>query len=123
MLAARFFTTLDRADRGSRVPFYLQQTLGGAQTLRGFREMRFRDENLIYLSAEYRWEAAVFLEFAFFYDAGKVVSRRSDYNLRSLEKSSGFGIRLKTPYSVFLRLDVARSREGTRLQFRFGPSF
>lgn len=123
LLAARFFTTVDRADKESRVPFYLQQTLGGGQALRGFREMRFRDENLIYLSAEYRWEAAVFLELAVFYDAGKVVSRRADYGLTGLEKSSGFGIRLKSPYSVFLRLEVSRGREGTRAYLRFGPSF
>jgi hypothetical protein len=123
VLAVRGFTTMDRTSNGARVPFYLMQTLGGGQTLRGFREMRFRGENLLYLSAEYRWEAAVFLEFAAFYDAGKAFRHLSDFDLTGLRKSPGFGARFKTPNAVVLRLDVSRSNEGALLQFRFGPSF
>jgi hypothetical protein len=123
VLAMRAFTTRDRAAEGSRVPFYLMQTLGGGQTLRGFREMRFRGENLMYFSAEYRWEAAIFLEFAAFYDAGKTFRQGSDLDLTGLRKSPGVGARLKTPTAVIVRLDVSRSEEGTLFQFRFAPSF
>ncbi|MDA2930420.1 BamA/TamA family outer membrane protein [Acidobacteria bacterium AH-259-O06] len=123
ILALRFFTSLDDADPGSRVPFYLQNTVGGNETLRGFSEFRFRDSRLIYLSAEYRWEAAPALEFAVFYDAGKVFPESEDFDFKHLEKSIGAGVRFKTAKSVFLRLDVGRSDEGTRIHFRFGPSF
>jgi len=123
ILAARFFTSLDDADAGDQVPFYLQETLGGSDTLRGFREFRFRDTNLLYLSAEYRWEAAPALELAFFYDTGKVFSDRSDFNLEDLKDSFGIGIRLKAPSAVVFRLDVGHGDEGTRVHFKFGSSF
>ncbi len=121
--AFRFTTSLDIDDRGSRVPFYFQRTLGGSEMLRGFREFRFRDRNLVFLSTEYRWEAIPALEFALFYDAGKVFPRRSDFNLDGLQTSFGLGIRVKTRSSVVLRIDMAHSREGNRIYFKFGPAF
>jgi hypothetical protein len=123
VLALRFFTSTDNPDSGSRVPFYLQDTLGGSETLRGFREFRFRDNKLLYMSAEYRWEASPAVELALFYDAGKVFGSTSDFGFRHLEKSVGGGVRFKTPQAVIIRLDAGRSREGTRFFFRFGPSF
>jgi len=78
---------------------------------------------LLYLSAEYRWEASSALELAVFYDTGKVFSRRSDFKFDNLEKSIGGGIRFKTPGAMVLRIDMGRSREGNRYFFKFGPSF
>jgi hypothetical protein len=123
VLALRFWTSVDNAGKGAQVPFYFQRTLGGSETLRGFREFRFRDENLLHLSAEYRWEAAPAVELALFYDAGKVFDSGGDFDLTGLKKSLGLGVRFKTPQGVFLRIDSARSPEGTRVFFRFGPSF
>lgn len=123
ILALRFFASLDEADPGGRVPFYFQNTLGGNETLRGFRQFRFRDSRSLYLSAEYRWEASPAVELVIFYDAGKVFPESEDLDFEHLEKSIGAGIRIKTSNQVFLRLDVGRSDEGTRIHFRFGPSF
>ena len=123
VLALRFLTTLDDPKGGHNVPFYLQETLGGSGLLRGFREFRFRDLNTLYLSAEYRWEAAPAWELAFFYDTGKVFSDRSDFNLKDLKDSYGIGMRFKLPDSVFMRFDAARSDEGTRFYFTFNSSF
>jgi outer membrane protein assembly factor BamA len=123
LLALRFLTSFSEPDGGNTVPFYLLQTLGGGDSLRGFREYRFRDRNLLYLSGEYRWEPVRAVELALFYDAGKVFSRRSDFDFEGLRKSAGFGVRFKTPGSVVLRIDAARSGEGNRLYFKFGPSF
>ncbi len=123
VLALHFFTSLDDVEEGARVPFYLMNTLGGRNTLRGFREFRFRDVNLLYLSAEYRWEAAPAVEFAVFYDAGKVFADRADFDLTGLRKTWGLGVRFKTSRSVVLRLDAGWGDEGGRLYFTFGPSF
>jgi hemolysin activation/secretion protein len=107
-----------------QVPFYLQETLGGDTALRGFRNFRFRDTNLLYLSAEYRWEVPPALEFAIFYDRGKVFADRADWDFTSLEKGFGIGIRAKTLDSLLLRLDFSRSREDTfRVSFKFSRSF
>ena len=79
---------------------------------------------MLFLSAEYRWEASPAFELAFFYDRGKVFSERADFDFSSLEKGFGFGIRLKTLESVLLRIDLARSREDNfRIHFKFGRSF
>ncbi len=123
ILALRLFVSWDDTLEGSSVPFYLQETLGGRETLRGFRQFRFRDSNLLYLSAEYRWEAAPAIEFAFFYDAGKAFPESESFELEQLHKTIGWGVRFKTVKQMVVRLDVGRSDEGTRLQFQFGPSF
>jgi outer membrane translocation and assembly module TamA len=114
---------MDTADQGSEVPFYLMQTLGGTDMLRGFRDFRFRDKNLIYLSAEYRWEAAPAVELAAFYDTGKVASERSDLGFNHLRHGFGAGIRFKTFRRVVLRIDVGHSEEGTFAHIALGPSF
>ena len=118
-----FHTSIDHADRSNRVPFYLQQALGGSQMLRGFDNFRFRDSKLLYLSGEYRWEVKPAMEIAGFFDAGKVFSERQDFNLRNLRTSYGAGFRFKTEGGVVFRVDFARSSEENRIVFRFGPSF
>ena len=123
VLAVRALASADRPASGARVPFYLQEPLGGSRTLRGFRTFRFRGEKLILLQAEYRWEAWPALEFALFADAGRAYGRGEDFAVRGLETDYGFGVRLKTHQAVLARFDVARSREDTRYLLRLGPSF
>ncbi len=71
-----------RRPRARDVPFYFQRTLGGPDDLRGFRQFRFRDRNMLLLQAEYRWEIFTAVDGAIFYDAGKVASRIEDLELR-----------------------------------------
>ena len=123
VLAVRVYTSVDRADEGSVVPFYMHPSLGGGQSLRGFRDFRFRDANLMYLSAEYRWEAAPALEFALFYDTGRAFPEGESFSFRHLRKNVGFGVRLKSSQGVMMRFDIAQGDEGTRLQFKFGHAF
>ena len=122
-MAARFYTSSDFPDAGNEVPFYLMETLGGHVALRGFRDFRFRDRNLILLSTEYRWEATAGVDLAIFYDAGKVFASLADRNFDDLESSYGFGIRGKSMRRVVFRMDIGHSNEGTFLFFAFGPSF
>ena len=88
-IAARVFASRDYADSGAQVPFYLMETLGGSETLRGFRNFRFRDANVLYLSGEYRWEAAAGIDLAVFYDTGKVFPDASDFGLDDLRHTTG----------------------------------
>jgi len=122
-LAVRFLTSFDRPYSGSEVPFHLMESLGGSSSIRGFNEYRFRDRNLLLLSAEYRWDASEFLQMVLFYDAGKVFSRPGDFDFTGLEKGVGGGIRIKSGRTVFLRAELGHSREGNRLHFKLGPSF
>lgn len=115
VLALRGYASTARADSGSRVPFYLQDTLGDSHTLRGFADFRFRGPAVLLLSAEYRWEVIPDLELAIFQDAGTVGDRLSELRLEKLRGDFGAGLRLKRSDSVLFRLDVAHSTEETRV--------
>lgn len=123
VLAVRALASFDRVAEGRRVPFYLQETLGGTRTLRGYDDFRFRGEKLLLLQAEYRWETWPALELALFVDAGRAYGRGEDFELRRLHHDYGIGVRLKTYESVLARIDVARSDEDMRVLLRLGPSF
>jgi hypothetical protein len=107
----------------SRVPFYLQPTLGGADSLRGFRTMRFYDDNSLTATVEYRWQAFSAMEMALFADAGKVFSQHAAWDLRHLESAAGFGMRFLAFHDVFLRLDVGFSNEGYQVWIKFDHIF
>ena len=71
-IALRAWASSSDASEGNTVPFYLQPTLGGSYTLRGFRTFRFRDRSALLLQAEYRWRINEFVTGALFYDTGAV---------------------------------------------------
>ena len=124
VLVLRSVVSLSDPDSGHTIPFYMQKTLGGSNTLRGFREYRFRDENLLLLQAEYRYEIFPALDGAIFFDTGKVAHRRADLDLNGLEKDYGFGFRFGTIQGVFLRVDVAfGSRDGKRYFVKMSHEF
>lgn len=109
---------------GGEVPFYLQETLGGGNTLRGFRDYRFRDRNLLLFQGEYRWEILPAWDAALFYDAGKVGARVSDLDLDDLQSDYGFGFRFGTNRGVFLRIDAGfGTRDGKRYFIKWGHVF
>jgi outer membrane protein assembly factor BamA len=124
VLALRGLLSVSSAEEGQRVPFYLQRTLGGPNDLRGFLRNRFRDNCLLLLQAEYRWEVFTAMDAAIFADWGTVAPRREDLDLDDLERDYGIGVRFGTNNGVFLRIEGAfGSREGGRLVFSFGDVF
>jgi len=123
VISFRAVTSLSDTNPGQSIPFFMMHELGGADSLRGYREFRFRDRNLLVMNLEYQWEAFSGLDMAIFGDAGKVASRRRDINLKDLESDVGFGFRFNSIKSVFLRIDIGFSQEGTRVFFKFGPTF
>jgi len=114
-------TTWKKGDQA--VPFYMLPALGGGSTLRGFSSFRFADRHSLLLQAEWRIIANRFLESSVFYDAGKVAARTSDLDLKHLKSDYGVGVRFHAPLATMLRVDVARSNEGTRLVFAVSPVF
>jgi len=122
VLALRAHISSDNPDPGARVPFYLQENLGGSHTLRGFESFRFRDDTLLLLQAEYRWYPGPAVELALFADAGRVAPRVRDLFER-LEADLGVGLRFKSNRATYFRVDLARSREGSRLLLRFNQGF
>jgi outer membrane protein assembly factor BamA len=111
-LALRAWVSSSDPSDGDSVPFYLQPTLGGSRSLRGFSTFRFRDRSALLLQAEYRWRINEFVTGALFYDTGAVAPRSGHRTARAR-------LRLRParrqPLDRGARMDVAfGGREGTR---------
>jgi hypothetical protein len=125
-------------DAGQVVPFDMMQTLGGKSeirsvhedrlgsdgtdaTLRGYRDLRFRDRNLLLMQAEYRVPLWGPIDATVFADAGKVAPTRSDLDLNDLRKDVGFSLSIMKGWTTWARVDVAfGSGEGTRVFLSLG---
>ena len=114
-------TAWDKDDQ--EIPFYMLPSLGGGSNLRGYSSWRFRDRNSLLLQAEWRIIVNRFVDTAVFYDTGKVAAHARDLDFTGLEHDYGFGARFHTPFATVLRIDVARSTEGTSLVFSTSPVF
>ena len=121
ILAVRAALLGDHAAEGHRVPFFMQESLGGSHTLRGFDSFRFRGERLELYQFEYRWEPAAFWELAVFTEAG--TAAREGEGFGDLHWDYGFGTRFKTYRDVVLRFEIAFSSETTRYYIRSSTSF
>ena len=111
-------------ETGHRVPFYFLPYVGGSDTVRGYDEFRFRDENVLFLNAEYRIKVHQFVQVAPFFDAGEVREDWEDIGPGELKTSYGIGLRAGTDERTFVRIDIGTGgNEGTRVFFKFGPSF
>jgi outer membrane protein assembly factor BamA len=124
VIALRGVATMTDIDDRDAVPYFLQPTLGGGRSLRGYPDFRFRDRHRLLMNAELRWTPARIVDMAIFYDTGKVASRSEDLNFKDLKDSYGIGMRLVGPKGYALRVEVARSLEhATRLIVTAGGGF
>ena len=123
VLALRGRMALSQTDRGQEVPFYLLPTLGGSTALRGFSDYRFRDRDLLLVSAEYRWPIFRTMDGALFYDAGTVAASADALSMRHLHTDYGVGVRVHTTTRTTARVDFARSGEGHRVLLTFTAPF
>lgn len=105
--------------------------LGGARSIRGFREARFLAPTVGLVNLEMR---AKFTDFSFlnqhfslgltsFYDFGTVWDGIREIEFNQLKGAPGIGARLAWNQSTILRLDYARSTEGAQVFFGFGHVF
>ena len=108
------------AGNGQLVPFYLQPTLGGANTLRGYRFNRFYGDNSVMVNGEYRWFCTPYAGY------GRVCRRWESSFLalgavgfHKLQSDVGFSVRFKsrTARPAF-NVDTGFSHEGFQIWFR-----
>ena len=108
---------------GDRVPFYLLPYVGGGDTIRSFREFRFRDENAGIFNAEFRHKIHSMAHVAGFVDFGKVAHDWQDINPSHVKRAYGVGLRGGTDEKTYVRMDFAWGDEGTRVFLKFTPAF
>ena len=121
VLIAHGWLAGSRADQGQTVPFYLQPTLGGSNSLRSYQSYRFHDRNLVLVNAEARVRIFEHVDWAAFADAGNVAPKAGDLNFD--RRSYGMGFRVHTRQATLARLDVAHGDEGWRVLFRVNDPF
>ena len=103
------------------VPFYLEPSLGGNTTLRGYSNYRFHDRNVTAVNAETRVAVWEHVDGAVFFDAGNVAATFGDLDLK--KTSYGVGVRVHSATTTFARFDVARSRDGWNFVFTVNDPF
>jgi Omp85 superfamily domain len=116
VVALRGWLAVSDTGEGQFVPFYLQPSLGGHNTLRSYPQYRFHDRNLLVVNTEVRVAMWAHVDAAVFLDAGNVAPRVADLDLS--KRSYGAGVRFHGYQRTFARFDVAHGAEGWQFLFR-----
>jgi hypothetical protein len=123
VIALRAVTVNSDPAPGNSVPFFLQPSLGGGESLRGYDPYRFQGDKMLLLQGEYRWEASRRIELAFFGDTGTVSNQGERLSINKMKSDFGIGFRFKSSRATLFRWDNAWSNEGFKMQFRVSASF
>lgn len=120
LLALRAVVATDVAG-DARVPFFLQNSLGGGDLLRAFGSNRWQDRALAHTTLEWRVGLHRSVEIVPFVDTGTVGP-----GLRRLgepKACAGVGLRARWRTRALGRMDWAHGSEGARLVFDLGAAF
>jgi len=124
VFTGRLGTSYVNNETGARVPFDFLAYVGGVDTIRSFREFRFKDENALWMTAEYRWIPITWVSIAAFVDAGEVTPNWHDIDFRGMKTGYGVGFRMHSEKHTFARLDFGTGGgEGWQIFLKLGPSF
>lgn len=114
---------LDLAIAEGSLPAFEYFTVGGADTLRGYREDRFWGERMALLSVELRVPLEKSFYGALFVDYGSAWGGEyATAKSFSPRMGAGIGLRFETPLGP-IRLDYAIGSEGPRTHFSIGHPF
>lgn len=121
------FQMLGQFNRGD-VPFNQLALMGGENMMRGYYLGRFRDKNYLAAQAEYRFLPFPFskrLGGALFTAIGSVEPKVNEFSFYDIKATAGLGLRYLVFKSkdIYLRGDLAFTREGTGVYLFIGEAF
>jgi len=119
VLAVRVRTEVTDKMEGREIPFYRLAGLGGVDNLRGYRPVRFRDEDLMLFSAEYRCPIHLYTVVYGFFEEGRVFNNIFDeFTFNDFKYSAGGGLRFRARNGNLTAIfEIAKSKEQTRFIF------
>ena len=98
-------------------PFGQLPSVGGTDLLRGFRQGQYRENVMVVLQSEYRFQIYKKLKAAAFCATGDAMNS-TDYKIDKLKVAYGAGLRYQlNDARVHLRFDVAKNYYGDKLKF------
>lgn len=133
VLAFRAIGGFTDVNSGDQLPVYEEYNVGGANTLRGYRDYEYTGRRMFLLNAEYRYSFSKNFSGVLFADAGDAWGvdptlktfdpTRDDFDMKY---TAGLGIRFHSPVGP-IRLDygkpVGESGRGGRSYFSMGSLF
>ena len=104
------------------MPVSQRFAVGGAETLRGYKDDIFRGYKMLLTSAEYRFPIIKRIQGVVFTDYGYAWDKGMDFKLGDMKRGYGLGLRINSPLGP-IRLDYGRGSMGGRFHFSFGGNF
>jgi hypothetical protein len=124
VISGRFGVSVTKTTTGDRLPFYFLPYVGGEDTIRSYREFRFKDEDALWFGGEYRWIPIKWVSGTVFADFGTVGRTWDDITTDNLKHGYGFGLRVHSDTQSFARIDFGfGGGEGRRIFIKLGPTF
>jgi hypothetical protein len=123
IIALQARADLTRVGEGQQIPFFMLPSIGGRDTLPGFEDYRFTDNDSLLLRSELRWTPTSVVDTAVFVDQGTVAASAGELDLHDMKRSWGVGVRFHGPTFTALRLEVAHSVEGWHYNIAHTVSF
>lgn len=107
------------------MPLSQRFSMGGADTLRGYKDDQYRGNSMLRGTVEYRVPIVKKVQGVVFVDSGYAWDKRydeSNFDLGMIKVGYGVGVRINSPLGP-IKLDYGRGENGGRFHFSFGGQF